>query len=74
MVSKRVSTNEDSSGKDIVPQILQFHAEPESTSSKVFSICPIQKNETVSNLGVVFATVMVGRSLRQIWNVARPKL
>ena len=44
MVSKRVSTNEDSSGKNIVPQILQFHAEPESTSSKFFSICPIQKN------------------------------
>jgi len=44
MVSKRMSTNEDSSGKNIVPQILQFHAEPESTSSKFFSICPIQKN------------------------------
>jgi hypothetical protein len=44
MVSKRMSTNEDSSGKEIVPQILRFHAEPESTSSKFFSICPIQKN------------------------------
>jgi hypothetical protein len=44
MVSKRMSTNEDSSGKNIVPQILQFHAEPASTSSKFFSICPIQKN------------------------------
>jgi hypothetical protein len=38
-----MSTN-DTSGKNIVPQILQFHAEPESTSSKFFSICPIQKN------------------------------
>ena len=38
-----MSTN-DTSGKNIVPQILQFHAEPELTSSKFFSICPIQKN------------------------------
>ena len=36
MVSQRVSANEDSPGKDIVPQILQFHAEPEATSSKFF--------------------------------------
>jgi len=44
MVSKRVSTNEDSSGKDIVPQILAVSCRAGVDVFKVFSICPIQKN------------------------------
>jgi hypothetical protein len=43
MVSKRVSTNEDSHGKEIVPQILQFHAEPESTSQSFSRSAPFKK-------------------------------
>jgi hypothetical protein len=43
MASKRVSTNEDSPGKEIVSRILQFHAKRASTSQSFSRSAPFKK-------------------------------